>query len=483
MKIILGMLLLLLASLVPLPFLVGRGKPTVPDPPTDTCFASYREVTRLTYAPDGSVWAATTGGLLHRVRGNDTWEIAGSPATMPAAASLWRGKKIALTPGGGLRVDNTALPFPRDSRGTHFTAVGVDGDELVTALWGDAALYHSRRPGAWTREDIALTEDAGKQITSLAVGPNGALWIGTRRAGLWERPVAGAKWHAVSLSRSGPFAHDAQAMTWFQGDLYISTLEDGLVVRRADGWQHIARGDLSGDAPRQMVVFQNALYVRQGDGKVDRFDGSVWIRNVWAGQLPRKQISALATDGHLLYAAQWGGWSVWDGFRWKHHLQVDELQGLPITTLLPEGETLWIGTQGRGLAEADRTTGVIRRWHDERHGMPDDWITTLARCGDRLYAGTFVGGLVCLSRGAPTWNPVSGTAGENITDLLALPDNALYAATRHGVRYFIASNASIASCAAPPLVAGGTIEAQTLCSGPSGGLWVGTRTGLYFVKQ
>lgn len=476
---------ILFAALVTLPLLAGRvPRQPAPDPTTDTIFTSYREVTRLTCDLDGSVRATTAGGVLQSGPDHTIWQATPTGTEQPVVAPRWHGKEITITPDGALRLGSAVLPFPPNSRGTHFTAVNTCGGEIVAALWGDAALYHSHVPGVWTREAIALSEGAGEQITALAVALNGPTWIGTRRAGLWKRTETGDPWQAIPASQSGPFGQDAQAMIRFHGDLYISTLEDGLVVRTADGWRHIAQGDLSGNAPRQMVIFQDTLYVRQGDGKVDRFDGSTWTRNVWAGQLPRKQVSTLVTDGHHLYVAQWGGWSVWDGAAWQHHLQTPGLQGLSITALLIEGDTLWIGTQGRGLAEADIATGAIRRWHDERRGMPDDWITSLARCGDRLYAGTFVGGLACLSRGVATWTIVPETAGENITDLLPLPDRTLYAATRHGVRHIADTGRGAATCSVPSRVAGSHIEAQTLYPGLSGdGLWVGTRTGVYFVRQ
>ena len=34
------------------------------------------------------------------------------------------------------------------------------------------------------------------------------------------------------------YDHNAQAMILFRGDLYVTTLEDGLIVRSADGWKH-----------------------------------------------------------------------------------------------------------------------------------------------------------------------------------------------------------------------------------------------------
>ena len=188
------------------------------------------------------------------------------------------------------------------------------------------------------------------------------------------------------------------------GRVFVGTLEDGLVVKTAQGWQHVTPPTLSSNAPRQMAVFRDALYVRNGGGQVDRLDGTTWTRNVCAG-LPRKEVSALAADATTLYAAQWGGWSEWDGAHWTHHLRLPELQGVPITALCPDGKTLWIGTQGRGVLAFDRETGQVRRLDA---GIPDDWVTCLAHVKDTLYAGTFVGGLALLGRDALDGGPGDG---------------------------------------------------------------------------
>ena len=65
--------------------------------------------------------------------------------------------------------------------------------------------------------------------------------------------------------------------------------------------------------------------------------------------------------------------------------------------------------------EYSHRTGVVRR-HDERSGLPDDWITTLARTasGD-IYAGTFVGGLA--TRNNAGWFAAPELRGANVTAL------------------------------------------------------------------
>jgi ligand-binding sensor domain-containing protein len=218
-----------------------------------------------------------------------------------------------------------------------------------------------------------------------------------------------------------------------------------------------------------MAVFRSVLYVRNGDGRVDAFDGKAWTRDVFTKQLPRKQVSALAVDGEHLYLAQWGGWSEWDGASWVHHLRLPELQGVPITALLPDGGTMWAGTQGKGIAEVERASEKVR-WHGAREGLSDDWVTALARSGGGICAGTFVGGLAV--RGPDGWKAFRELAGQNVTALEPDGRDGLFVATRSGL-WHLGKAGSLRRIEDPAL----DPEGQALLA-LDDALWLGTRTGL-----
>jgi len=477
----------------------------------DALFTSTRYITCLAVAPDGALWVGTMGGVLrrgpdgawqkftrreglpaHEVRGlgirdgevvaffptasavwrGGRWQVETLPQPSaeegpeghPWASAVWRGCRWVATVTGLQKMDGAArreVPLP-SSPGTHLSALWPHGETLWAALFGDGLWAFDGRN--WQRLELGLPPSA-REITALA-GNGSTVWVGTRRAGLWE--YDGQRWIS-HLQPGEPFDHNGQALAMFQGHLFLSTLEDGLVVRTEEGWQQTPEGVLSSQAPRQMVTFQGSLYLRHGNGKVDRFDGAQWHREVGRA-LPRKEATALAADPDRLYVAQWGGWSEFDGRTWRHHLQRPELQGVPLTALYPEGDVLWIGTQGRGLAEVNRATGELR-WHDERQGLPDDWVKCLARAGPWLYVGTFVGGL---ARGEGThWETVAPLDRGEVTALE--PDGAggLFIATRTGVWHQGSSGLS------QLLPADFYREAQALCR-VEGGLWIATRTGLYF---
>jgi ligand-binding sensor domain-containing protein len=319
----------------------------------------------------------------------------------------------------------------------------------------------------WTALEIGLPE-AAREVTALAADGK-AVWVGTRREGIWEYRESVWTQH---LQRDEPYDHNCQSIAAYHGDLYLTTLEEGLMVLGHSGWQREMPTKISSVAPRQMVEFQGALYMRHGNGVVDRLNDSGWAGQVFT--LPRREASALATDGQRLYVGQWGGWSEWDGKLWTHHLNRPALQGLSVTCLLPDGDTLWIGTQSRGLAEADRKSEHVR-WHDERHSLPDDWITSLARVGGTVYAGTFVGGLAWRYGGQ--WATAPELRGQNVTALATSTNGSLFIATRTGT-WRKATNGLLQKLSVPYLDS----EAQALCP-VDGGLWVGTRTSLAFLRE
>jgi len=480
-----------------------------------TIFTAANSVTCLLSAPDGTFWVGTQGGIWRRdaqgqwqkftrqdglpshetralhckngtivatfPRKEAIWNGAkwsGQKSDLPepqevkrTAATVWQGKICYATPaelvlGEGTEARKIALP---PSPGTHVSALLPQGDKLWAMLFGDRLWAFDGTN--WTPASIELPPQI-HDVTALAMEGQ-TLWIGTRQNGVWKRD--GEQWTQPFLSDE-PFNHNAQFMAWFRGTLFVSTLEDGLVARTPQGgWQHFAAPTLSSNIPRQMTVFRDKLYVRHSNGRVDRFDGVAWERNVITG-ISRPDVSSIAADSSHLFITQWGGWSESDGANWKQNLNIPELQALPLTCLLPDGKTLWIGTQGRGLLEVPRLTGK-RRWHDERGGLSDDWITCLAKANGTLYAGTFVGGLARYD--GKRWRQTPELAGQNVTALAADGKGGLLISTRQGV-WKRNRNGKMRWLASQfPLLKG---ETQALCMTPEG-LWIGTRTALMLWKN
>jgi len=481
-------------------------------PKQNTVFTATNEVSSLVLEADGSLWVGTMGGVLYRntqgawrkwsrqdgLPAHETRHVSiekgGVTATFPGVTATWRADrwnatatvasrhvsskepmlstiewdgKTCVTSLTELRVKEgatwRAFPLP-PSNGTHISALLPHGSELWAALFGDGIWSFDGKD--WHALDLHLPPDA-REITAMAAN-DVTLWIGTRRAGVWSYTRGAWKQH---LPFDDPYNHNVQMFAAYQNRLYVSTLEDGLVIHTQRGWKRATPPLLSSVAPRQLVTFQGTLYVRHGNGKVDRLDaGGAWTRDVCA-HLPRKETTMIASDSHRLYAGQWGGWSEFDGRQWVHHFEQKILQKCPMTALYPQGDTLWIGTQNHGLAEYRHATGELR-WHDERAGLRDDWITTIAGDGKTLTIGTFVGGMMRWD--SKRWMPPV-LVGENVTAFAPDASGGEWVATRAGLWHRTAKG-ELKSAHIPYLDS----EIQALLA-VKGGLWVGARTGIFFL--
>lgn len=454
----------------------GFSSPTraVPVAPSRNAnFSSTREVNKLEFDDEGVLWAYTRGGVLRFQKG--VWQKIriGAPTIDERnrkTSVRWQEQNVAITLDGlviGEGKSARAVPLPRSS-GTHISAVLPRGDTLLAALFGDGIWEWDGED--WSKPDFNLPLLA-REITALVDDGKGGIWLGTRRQGVWERRGNAWKQH---LQPDEPFGQNVQFLQTFQGALWASTLEDGLVVRDTNGWKHFGNEVLSSNAPRQLVVFQNKLYVRHSNEVVDCFDGTRWKKDVFP-RLPRRQIISLAADANNLYLGQWGGWSQWNGKTFSHHLKIPLLQIVPLMQIFPDKGKLWLGTENRGLFEWEAKTGRLRQ-HDERNGLPDDWITTLTRNGQILFAGTFNGGLAWRRDQETQWHSAPQLKRLGITAIVNESPQRTLVATRFGL-FCLDEKGHLRSWNK-----GLTKEEQEIQSLllVKEGLWIGTRSGLLF---
>lgn len=391
------------------------------------------------------------------------WQTQSAPEWKRQAPTVqWKGQKVVATL-DGLQIGKAKFALPAQANGTHISALLARNNVLLVAVFGDGLWRFDGKN--WTRGP--LVPDEAREILSLT-GDEKNLWIGTRRNGIFRR--MGETWKPLS-SMEEPFNHNVQNLVEFEGVLWASTLDDGLIARTGKGWRHVSAGQISSSAPRQMLVWQNKLYVRHGDGTVDAFDGANWEKNALK-TISRRGIYALAGDDKNLLAAGWGGWSEWNGQTWTPHYDLPALKGVPIMNLAMQGEDVWLGTQSRGIAKWTRGANELK-FFDERDGLTDDWITTLCVDGERVWAGTFVGGLYVYEAGK--WRAFDETKGENITAMVSDQSGGVWATTRRGLFRAHGKNAEKIS------ESWLDDEQQSLCAG-DGGLWIGARTSLNFRK-
>ena len=473
------------------------------EPTSDAIFTSTREIRALDWNGT-ALWAATPGGVLRwkngkptkwtrrdglpsneafdlgrengklsarfplarAVWGGEKWQSQSAPEWKSSGATTrWKGKTVTATL-DGLQIEKAKFALPAQTSGTHISALLARDSGILVAIYGDGLWRFDGKD--WTRGP--QIPDAAREILSLA-GNAKTLWLGTRRDGIYVTHFGREGWQKYDWKPDEPFNHNVQFLTQFDGVLWASTLDDGLVVRTGKGWRHVSTPQISSSAPRQMLSWHNKLYVRHGSGIVDAFDGASWEKNALK-TLPRRGVYALAGDDKQLLAAGWGGWSEWDGQTWTPHYDLPDLKGVPIMNMALQGDDVWIGTQSRGLAKWTRSSNELR-FYDERDGLNDDWITALYVDGPRVWAGTFVGGLHVYENGK--WRAFDATQGANVTAIVPDKTGGVWASTRRGCYRVRGESAE--------KVGESWLddEQQALCADENG-LWIGARTSLDYLK-
>lgn len=350
------------------------------------------------------------------------------------------------------------LPLPAGG-GSHVSALVLRDGQLTAALYGDGlyTLWGQR----WVRE---ATPAQLQRVTALVARPDG-LVAGTWGDGVWA--WRGTRWIPCALPPSLPSA-DIYAIAAYHDAMWISTFDQGLLRLQGGTWQRYTTANgLSTNAPRDLLVYHGALYIRHTTGEVDRLDAAGCRRVFGKRELPREEVYAMATDGDRLYLGTWAGWAVTDGTRWEYHFHETALRKQVVTAIAAGGGTTWIGTQQAGLfAYRD---GVLTVYH-EAHGLTDDWVTRIAIGGGRVLIGTYTGGLLAAT--AKRLTPVLHTQGFAVRSIVFLTDGRPVIATPLGVY----REEGGAWHLLDPAQYGG-LESQALCAVPAG-LWVGSRTAL-----
>ena len=172
----------------------------------------------------------------------------------------------------------------------------------------------------------------------------------------------------------------------------------GISDIRPDGWQrYFLRHGLIDFHVYSMTVDKGVLWAGT-QGGLSRFDGRTWTSySASGGQLPHNWVSALVHDGQRLWAGTYGGGvAMYDGHAWHHH---GRAQGLPSRMIQPgsgcvEHGRVWFGTVDAGAVVYDGA-----RWHavGPQHGLPSQTVTSIAAWGDAIWLGTW-GGLASIDR-------------------------------------------------------------------------------------
>ena len=343
---------------------------------------------------------------------------------------------VLLTAAAGVRAQGVLPPDRPLSQAVLDTWGRADGlpQLSVTALaqTPDGFLWVGTQEGLarfdgvhFTAYDAVSGHLPASAVTSLLRSRDGALWVGMREGvARWE----GGRFETQQGATEGRYvfalAEDDQGRVW-------AATRDGAVVRHSGGrFADVAGLDSLGAPVTALAAAGGALWIgTRGQGLWRWTDGE--LRRVGASRLGEAHVTALldTPDGLAIGTLAEGLFRVRNG----RLRSVPSLSDTPVRTLHhdPSG-TLWIGTEGGGLARLGPEGRAA--FLGEADGLPHATVRSLLTDHEgSLWVGTEGGGLSRLRPGKfVTWGAPEGLGSDIAFSIVEDEAGAVWVGTEGG---------------------------------------------------
>lgn len=345
------------------------------------------------YPYDGELFAAGTRGLARLAAGGWISEPLPSTATEPWMVRLFEHKGDLYAAGiEGLWV-REASEWKRAD--TEPMRVDVrDGASFRGELW------LATGEGVWSSVDARrFRRQAGlPPVRTLLASAGGGLMAGTEERGLWVH--VGRAWK--KLTPAGPPPGEVMACAWEGERLWVAGFRGRLAVRdERGGWRDVASPALPGEGITHLAVVGREVRCRTSDGRLWERRSEKWE----ARARPLAWCSTLNTaDGRLCVGGLGQAW-VREGSEWTR-LALPNLGKATVTSFLRFRGSWWIGTQHGLYRQLGR---VGWKHHTLGTGLRDDWVTGLTAHANRVWVGTFGGGVAAASPEGARWQELPGS--------------------------------------------------------------------------
>jgi diguanylate cyclase (GGDEF)-like protein len=440
-------------------------------------------------APDGSLLAGGDIGL-YRLRDNRFQAVPGPFKSVNWAQGIRSGNngrtyigtdaglaEITIEPGTRDRLNIRMLPRPPAASGPGAWGVLADGNTLWYGCGMELCHIHDGTTTVIGRESGL----PARQVTSILKDGEGSLWVRVRYEGVFVRPAGHARFEKPHLPIPESSTIGVPSLDR-DGHILLPTPE-GLLIQEPKGWKVLdAAHGLHGIVYAALEDGHHSLWIGtagrgmvqwRGYGEWDSYSETSGLANDIIYEIARRSGTIwLGTEGGLL-RGQFGS----SGIGWS---QVPALAGLgthtvqfapaPSDTVL--SDTLWIGTETRGVANLDTRTGRLT-WINKAQGLTAQSVYTLRFDREkRLWVGTETG-LFLSNPPYRTFDRVRDVPASRIWDIAQTTDGTIWAGGLDGL--FALSNGKWLRFDRSSGLS--NQEVLSLGAAPDGALWIGYHFG------
>lgn len=425
-------------------------------------------VTAVAPAPDGHVWVGTMRGLA-RFNGLRLVPVPGPDGKLGGAV-----RDVASTPDGRVWVSMTGVGvFVFEDNAWRDIGAGLGASHALRLRWFPQGTQYRLFAttvggvlewvdGAWLRRALPA-ELAEVEIfdVALARDESQALWVATFGQGLYHCLPAQACTPVVPDVAGPRFFEITSVDTWPEADhghsLWVGSYGGGVARLHGGRWQryHSGTGALGSDYVHALTL--QDIGQPQPQVWVGLRQGAARLRNgQWQALDYLTRLTSTRTRAIALGSDVQGRPQVWLGTdagaarlrlvgNWRTVSEIGSAGNGVWALLNEEGsdghETLWLGSDGEGLARY--RDGAWRQW-TPADGLPHPTVRSLARVADgtpggTLWAGTWNGHIVRLvgDRLVEVPTPWAKFEREAVAKILPVGTNEVWVGLRqNGVAHY-----------------------------------------------
>lgn len=411
---------------------------------TDTKGPYGANVVSLVAIGDKLFAGTSESGVMMSADKGKSWSSANEGLTSLKLVSLVaiNGNLFAASYGVGV--------FQSSSNGSSWTRVNTGLATLsVSTLRATASHVYVRSDSGLYRYEVGSSSSGGSSWEyagngvdrgAYVLGSNSTyIYAGYYTTGVYRSSNFGDSWQECNNGLTTPQSKNVRGFASIGNKAFLGTWGGGVFTSTdgGDNWTESNSG-LSdfGRIILGLEVINGSLYLLTYDGVYISTDlGASWVSKGLGG-LPLSGAMSLAGSSEIFVSTVGSGVYVSsnNGTDWEQSaLHAD---GITVLSILTTDDHIYVGSRGGGVFRSSKNS---IKWNLHHAGMSQSMVTSLASVGTTLFAGFLDGGgIYRLSEGNESWEPAGDySSGLDNTYIFTLKniDDKLYAGTWGGGVY------------------------------------------------